>query len=217
VRQIWFFLLLLVGCASLAAAQEASVSALAESAPDGYSPAVVAAVAEKGYEVKLDGSPVARIWFVSELALAASGSTELGVSFGQLEGGSLVGIIQLLEPWKDYKDSPIAAGQYTLRYGVQPADGNHMGVSSYRDFLLLAPADQDTDPEKAYSLAELIALSVQASGTPHPAVMALYPVYEAVSEPAMVKNDLDQWTLAVPFDSITLGLVVQGHGEIEGY
>lgn len=217
VRQIAVLLLLLAASITLAAAQEASVSALSEGVPDDYSPAVQAAVTDKGYEVKLDGSPVARVWFTSGLTLAASGSTELGVSFGQLEQGSFVGIIQLLEPWKDYKDSTIPAGHYTLRYGVQPADGNHMGVSYYRDFLLFGPAEQDTDPEKTYSYGELVAFGVQASGTPHPAVMALFPLYEEVTEPEMVKNDLDQWTLAVPFDSITLGLVVQGHGEIEGY
>ena len=59
-------------------------------------------------------------------------------------------------------------------------------------------------------------MSLPATGTPHPAVLALFPVWEELSEPGLVRNEMDQWTLAVPFASIspTLGLVVEGHGEV---
>lgn len=217
LRQLLVLFFVLAASITLAAAQDASISELSDSIPGDYSATVQDAVAEKGYKLKLGGSPIARFWFAPQLTLADSASSELGISFGQLQPGSFVGIVELLEPWNDYKDSSVPAGKYTLRYGVQPADGNHMGVSYYRDFLLLSPADQDTDPDSVYNYGELVAFSIQAAGSPHPAIMALFPLYEEVSEPKMVKNDLDQWTLAVPFESITLGLVVQGHGEIEGY
>lgn len=215
VHQILIIILFLVAGSIVAvAADDASVSGTSAAVPDDFSAPVQEALKEQGYELQVGGTPIANFWFSQELTFAESASNELGVSFGKLQPGSFVGIVELLEPWRDYKDSSIPAGSYTLRYGVQPADGNHMGVSYYRDFLLLSPAGQDADPDGVYSYGELVALGTQAAGTPHPAVMALFPLYEEVTELKLVKNDLDQWTIAVPFDSVTLGVVVQGHGEI---
>ena len=58
--------------------------------------------------------------------------------------------------------------------------------------------------------------STAATRTPHPAVLALFPIWEELSEPGLVRNEMDQWTLAVPVGSInpTVGFVVEGHGEI---
>jgi hypothetical protein len=47
-------------------------------------------------------------------------------------------------------------------------------------------------------------------------VLALFPVADATS-PAILKNDLDQPTLAVKIGHTTLGLVVLGQAEAEGY
>ena len=88
-----------------------------------------------------------------------------------------------------------------------------MGVSTYRDYLLLIDPALDQNPGPMES-ADLLAGSSEASGVTHPAVLALYPVWEEVSEPKLVKNDLDQWTLAVKLGDQVLGLVVSGHGEV---
>jgi hypothetical protein len=138
----------------------------------------------------------------------------LGVTFGQIESGSLIGAVQLVQPWPDYKANSIPAGVYTLRYGVMPADGNHMGVSPYRDYLMLIPPEQDTDPGKNFNYVELITSSAQASGVPHPAVLALFPIWEEISGPSVVKNEMDQWTLAIKLGDQVVGLVIVGHGEV---
>ena len=152
-------------------------------------------------------------WFAREFSTEGSGFTSLGVSFGQLKESVFLGVARFPEGWSDYRGRAIAQGTYTLRYGVQPADGNHMGVSFYRDFLLLLPASVDADAAALYSHDELVALSTHASGRPHPAVLSLFPIYEEIVEPKLVKNDLDQWTAAVPLQSLTFGLVIRGSGE----
>ena len=60
---------------------------------------------------------------------------------------------------------------------------------------------------------KMIDLSTKASRTNHPASLALFPV-ERVEKPATVKNETGQPTLAIPFGEITLGIVVEGTGEI---
>jgi len=164
--------------------------------------------------VQLDGKPVAHVWLVKEVQKAESANSELGVSFGGVTEGSLVGVILFPEEWSDYKKNPIGVGTYTMRYAVMPADGNHMGVATFRDFLLLLPPSVDSDPGKTLGLAELLVGSGEATGVVHPGVLALYPIWDEVSEPTLSKNDLDQWTLAVKIGSQILGLVISGHGEI---
>lgn len=167
-------------------------------------------------KVTLDGQPLADFWLRTEVPVAESPSSELGVAFGQLPLNTLLGVVRLGESWSDYKGEPVSAGVYTLRYGVNPADGNHMGVGIYRDYLMLVPVADDTTVDVDWQPELLWEKSKAATGTPHPAVLALFPMWDEVSEPALVKNEMDQWTVAVPLGSMSPqpGLVVQGHGEV---
>lgn len=171
------------------------------------------AVNPEALTVKLGDHVLARFWLTPAATPAKTPSTQLGVQYGKIEPGSLVGVIQIVDGWSDYKKNAIRAGTYTLRYGVMPADGNHMGVSVYRDFLLLVAPAQDPGPDQTLSYDELVAASILASGVPHPAVLALFPIWDEISEPTLVKNELDQWTLAVRIGDLTFGLVVEGHGQ----
>lgn len=193
---------------------DVSVATGTTAPPDSVSEAIKATLTQESVTVALGGSPLAHLWFRSQPVAASSPSAELGVNFGQIEGGSFVGVIQLVSPWADYKENPIAPGVYTLRYELMPQDGNHMGVSTYRDFLLLSPVADDKDPSKNLGFEDMVSLSSEATDVPHPAVLSLFPVWDPVSKPTIIKNDLDQPTLAVPVGDVQFGLVVEGHGEI---
>jgi len=165
--------------------------------------------------VSQGGQPFADFWLRADVPEASSPSTELGVSFGRLKVGTLVGAVRFPAKWSDYKELPILPGVYTLRYAVQPQDGAHMGVSIYRDFLLMIPAKMDEDPDTEYRPDELVQASAEAAVGRHPATLSLFPIYDEVSGPTLVKNDMDQWTLVAQSGSLTLGMVMLGHGEIE--
>lgn len=137
----------------------------------------------------------------------------LGIAFGRLTPGALAGVVRLTSDWRDYKGQRIVAGLYTLRYAIEPADGNHMGVSAYRDFFLLVPAADDPGPAAVPGPDGLNALSTKASRTHHPATLALFPV-DRVEKPAGAVNEAGQPTLVIPFGELTLGIVVEGKGEI---
>jgi len=195
-------------------AQDVKLEVAEGSAPEVVSDQVQEAINQVSHSVLADGQAVAHFWFLKDPKHSSSPSTELGVTFGHLESGSLLGVVELVQPWSDYKSNTIQPGIYTMRYGVMPADGNHMGVSPYRDYLILIPADTDTDPSASFSYIELVSGSVQASGVPHPAVLALYPIWDEVSGPTLTKNEMDQWTIAIKLGDQVVGLVVVGHGEV---
>lgn len=211
-----FALLVMVALSSFVVAQEASIKKLG-SAPEGIPDGIRALLGATGLEVAVDGKPVVDLWFSQKVAVQSPASSALGVSYGALKESDLVGVARVPEPWKDYRGTPVKSGLYTLRYAVQPADGNHMGVSIYRDFLLMIPVAQDEDPQAQYSHDQLVSLSKKTTGTPHPAVLALFPVEKEVEEPALQKDEMDHWMVATRIGSLDLGVVVVGRAQAEGY
>lgn len=139
---------------------------------------------------------------------------EFGVDFGALPPGGLVGVVEFHRDWSDYRKRIVAAGVYSMRYGIQPADGDHTGQTYFRDFLMLLPIAQDAFPIEGQLEAEpLVQVSKQATGTEHPGVIALYQIYDPVDGANVVRNDFDEPCLAVPFDGLIMGLVLFGHGQ----
>lgn len=184
-------------------------------APEVLSEAVRSVLSPEGWRVSVDGRVLAELWLREQLPEEGINEGALGVEFGAITGSALVGAVRLPELWIDYRDTDLAAGVYTLRYWVQPTDGDHMGVSVYRDFLLLSRAEDDVDPDALYEQEPLLELSKQASGRTHPAVMAVFPVWDDIEgDAALVRNDLDQLTLAVRVGERVLGFVLEGHGDL---
>ena len=72
------------------------------------------------------------------------------------------------------------AGGLTLRYGLQPKDGNHVGTADLRDFLVACPPKDDADPKPIEDIKALFKLSMGASGTAHPAI---FPLLESADKP----------------------------------
>lgn len=164
---------------------------------------------EPGLELK-----VLRLWPVAETTESDQGTGELGIAFPNLAPGALLGVVEIREPWTDYADHRVPPGLYTLRYGVQPADGYHMGLTLYRDFALLVPLERD--PGGPISIEDAIDASRRSSSGSHPGVMALVPLPDASDEAStdLRENDLGQPTLSVAIGSLRVGLVVSGTGDV---
>ena len=56
----------------------------------------------------------------------------------------MLGAVSVGNGLRDYKDNEIAAGVYTMRFGLQPQDGDHLGSAEYPYFVVLIPAKNDT-------------------------------------------------------------------------
>jgi hypothetical protein len=141
---------------------------------------------------------------------------DLGITFGQIAEGTLVGAIRFSAPIKDYRNQAIPAGVYTLRYALIPVDGNHLGIAAQRDFLLLGPAAKDSD-SATLTRDQTLDLSREASGTGHPSVWSLGPPDAGAGAlPAVAhQQGIDTWALAfnlsVPGGAVPMALVIVGH------
>jgi hypothetical protein len=183
-------------------AQESyKIEALDQGPPSSLSGAFKEALAEKGYRVVDDqGKTYAEFWLRKAVPSKGKPSGPQGaVLFPVLEEGELFGVLRFPGEGHDYRDQTIAAGVYTLRYGLQPVNGDHLGVSTYRDYALLVPAakDKSVAPLTPKRLEEQ---SAESAGTNHPAVLMMLAGPEgAKAGPSMVHDEaLNLWGAAVP-------------------
>ena len=182
--------------ASTAAAQGYKVEKVAVAAPQELSAAVRDALAGEALRVIGPGWPLCEIWLRKAVPARSSATQELGIAYGQLAEGTLIGAIRFPADVKDYRRQRVKPGVYTLRYVLLPVDGNHLGVAPQRDFLLAAPAAADASPANV-TREEALDLSRKASGTKHPSVWSL-PAAEGdpVSLPVLTHQEQeDHWVL----------------------
>jgi hypothetical protein len=131
------------------------------------------------------GANTLEFWWVKELATKADGGND---AWGSVPDGALVGAVRLAKAMTDIRGLPVKPGVYTLRFALQPQDGDHTGVSPFREFLLLAPAAEDLSPDPV-GQKEAIKLSKKTAGRSHPSALSLDPP-AATGEPGtVVTND----------------------------
>ena len=120
-----------------------------------------------------EGKAFGEIWLrqATPCSEKPSGPKE-AVQFPFLSDGELLGILEFATEGHDYRDQPIAKGIYTMRYSLQPVNGDHLGVSTFRDYVLLLPASKDTSLAPP-SRKQLERRSAEAAGTSHPASFLL--------------------------------------------
>lgn len=161
-----------------------------EEAPAGFSPEVTATLSTKGLRITGEAGVVCDVWLAKELAVKSGFTPNIRIQY-PFQNGQLIGAIRFPEGTEphDFRSQPIKPGIYTLRYGLQPDDGNHLGTSEIRDFLCACPATDDTDPKRIEKLKDVFKLSAKVAGTTHPTIFLLLPPPEAPAETATVKAD----------------------------
>jgi hypothetical protein len=151
------------------------------------------------------GAATLDIWLVQKLERSAGGT-----GWANVESGTLVGAMRVSGEFKEIRGKAVKPGVYTLRYGLQPQNGDHLGISTFRDFVLLSPAALDTDP-KALGFDGVVALSKEVIGTAHPASLSLDPPEDAPGAALSVyKNELGHEGVVLQIESLKFGLIVSG-------
>ena len=174
--------------------------------PSELAPGLAQALEKTGFRIVRDGSVYCEIWFRSQLPRDFKSSVP-NVTLSTIPAGTLVGVIRYEVLGSDRRGQPIRGGLYTLRYALLPANMAHLGAAPQRDFLLLAPAAEDRDPELTPSLEALVALSRKASGTPHPAVLS---VRKAAPEATGFSQHGDDWVLESQLGDTAIALILIG-------
>ncbi len=165
------------------------------------------------------GNTWCEVWVRREIADSGQPASPEAVYPG-FHSGVLIGLMRFPEGGTDFRGLPVGKGTYTMRYGVIPQDGNHVGAAPIVDFVLLIPLSEDTrSPDAHLSSEELVELSKKASGTHHPTVINLAFPPDSVERPILEKYDSDHWILSLPLNQksggqLPLSIIV--HGQAAG-
>ncbi|HEY7544886.1 MAG TPA: hypothetical protein VID27_08390, partial [Blastocatellia bacterium] len=148
------FVLLLITPFSVSAlsAKLEPIGAFADAAA---SDSLKGAIEEKGYRVLMDdGSVVCELWLRKTLPASAKRDVS-GAIYTEIPDSALIGVISFPKGGGDFRGQGIKAGAYTLRYALHPIDGNHLGISPVRDFLVMIPVAEDKDVDAQYKFEDL--------------------------------------------------------------
>ena len=176
-------------------------------------PASISAALQKDGAKVVAGSGTAfcEVWFRST-APSGPKSSEEGVTLPTIPQGALMGALRFPGRGADRRGQNIKPGVYTLRYSLQPVNGDHQGVAPQRDFLVMIPAADDTDPNATPAFDDLMKMSRKASGTPHPAVLSM-SASSNTTFPELKKEGESDWTLHVKIGAVPVAVILVGKAE----
>ena len=124
----------------------------------------------------LDGDKaVFEFWFCHEVPLKSKPDS-LAKALDAIKQATLLGAVSVQGDNRDYKDNGIAPGVYTMRLGLQPSDGDHLGTSEYAWFAVLILAKYDTKPDGITDYKPLVKASGKETPSGHPLILSLRPV-----------------------------------------
>lgn len=200
-------LLLLLAANAIAAPKVETVGPCTDSTVPS---SVKKALAPTGYRVAVDDGSALDFWPPAQVQTSDKPREDATYP---LAPSLFFGVIHFARNARDARGNAISAGTYTLRYGLQPNDGNHLGTSPTPDFLLLVPVAADTNPAQTYSFDQLVLLSQQVTGKRHPAPLNLVPA-DARQFPSVTIDPEDHTILFFKVKTqsgdLPLGLVVKG-------
>jgi hypothetical protein len=143
--------------------------------------APVAAALTPGGAVATVGQNTIAFWWVKSLESKDKG-------WGGVPEGALVGAMKVSAPFRDIRGRTMKAGTYLLRYALQPQNGDHLGVSPHREFLLATPAGDDTTPG-SLGHEPSVELAKKSINISHPAVLSLDPPVATSAPLTVAQND----------------------------
>lgn len=180
--------------------------------PSELTPPIGALIQDKGHKIVAGSKVLCEVWFVKAVPTGPA-TTETDVMWKTVPLGAVVGAIRFPEGGgSDRRGQALKAGVYTMRFALQPVNGDHQGVAPQRDFLVLTPAAQDTDAAPVANVDALMNMTRKASGTPHPAVLSMW-VIESDFKAGFDKAGESDWALQVDLGGVKIGLILVGKVE----
>jgi len=130
----------------------------------------------------LDGDKAAfEFWLSAEVPLQSEPASP-SAAMDAIKQSTLLGVVAVGSDTRDYKDAELFAGVYTMRFGLQPQDGNHLGTSEFNYFAVLVTAKKDVKPDGITDYKALVRASRSGTPSDHPVILSLRPVSSVGSE-----------------------------------
>ncbi|MER3415594.1 MAG: hypothetical protein C4297_05205 [Gemmataceae bacterium] len=147
----------------------------------------------------LDGNGNVRceIWFRKVVPVQATPEqVQNGLTYQEIPQTTLLGAVRYAQVGRDYRGQKIKPGVYTLRFALQPQDGDHMGTAPNPEFCLLVAADKDVGPE-LLDVKKLHELSASSMGGNHPGVLLLMCDSKPQAQPHLAEKQDEHWVLEI--------------------
>ncbi len=199
-----------------ARATDGKLEATGAYAEPGASDALKKALEPKGWRISLADGAYCDIWL---RATVPAGKTDAqGAVYTWIADSTLIAVITFARATTDFRGQSIKAGSYTLRYAVHPADGNHLGISPIRDFLVMVPVAMDPNPDAQFKFEELTKMSTKVTGTSHPGILSLIQLASAPAAPKLENDDYNHMAFSAAIKNqsgaaMPISFVVKGHAE----
>jgi hypothetical protein len=142
--------------------------------PKEVDPAIQKLLQPKAIQLVEGDQPAFQFWLVNELPLQSKPSSA-AKALDAVKQATLLGAVSVPKAQRDYRDDEIAAGVYTMRFALQPQDGNHLGSSEFLYFGVLTPAKLDPKPDGITDYKSLVKISSKETSTDHPVILSLRP------------------------------------------
>jgi hypothetical protein len=165
---VWF-------CALAAQCADVSVRVSNKTLPSEISPEIAALLQPQAVQVVQGDKTLLEMWLAKEVTLQAKPSSA-ATALDAIKQASVLGAVAVPAARRDYRDDEVGTGAYTMRFALQPQDGNHSGSAEFPYFGVLVPAKLDTKPDGIKDYKELMKASSKETSTDHPMVMSLRPV-----------------------------------------
>jgi len=185
-------------------------------ADPGASEALKKALEPKGLQLSFPDGVYCDIWLRN--SVPAGKTDQPGSVYSSLGESTLIGVITFSKATTDFRGQSVKPGSYTLRYALHPADGNHMGISPIRDFLIMLPVAMDSNPDASFKFEEMAKMSTKVTGTNHPGVLSLVQIDKAPAVPNISQDDSNHTVFSASLKNqsgavIPIAFIVKGHAE----
>ncbi len=173
---------------------------------------------DQGYRVKSEaGRTVVELWLSKQWEIEADFQATEQRLYPFIPG-QLIGLLHLSRKGSEFRKQEVTSGWYTLRFGLQPVDGNHEGTSVTRDFLLMIGIERD-EVTKKWSEKDLFVASSESIGAAHPSMLSLQRADKSAKVTIRHDSEKDWWILhglgnrfsAGKLEAMPLDIVVVGH------
>jgi hypothetical protein len=207
------------------AAGAAKLTVVEAGPPKELSQPIRSVLPTKAIRIADQGKPLWDFWFRKRIPVAEKPDAD-SLAVTTIKEGTLLGAVRVYRRRYDFKDLEIPPGVYLLRFGVQPEDGNHLGVSPTRTFALLVPAKIDPRVDDFAEHDAVVKASASVLGEKHPSTLNLQAVENPAGRfPRLGENEGGEYKvlcLRLPAKlkgqggpiHVTFALVYEGKGQI---
>ncbi len=212
-----------LSAATAAEGAELVLKVVEKKAPEAVAEPLRGALQEKALQLLDGGKPVYEFWLAKAFPLKKRPGSEK-TALREIPEAAFLGVVVVHKGQRDYRDDELYENVFTMRFALQPEDGDHLDTADFPYFALLIPASMDKKLQAFTTHDAVSDASSEDTATEHPVIISLRPASaKAEKEPKIVEPAPDHKSilLQVPakiagseeMGTLSFEIVFEGAGE----